>query len=128
MAIPAFKKMFHKAEQNQIVGKGLCINDVAIGRGEGIKKLSNCQQIIVLKICQYGGGGMLKNKNYETNPYSLQLSQNFTIDYLLIYVFCIRCECKWECKLVFVMICRTGRTISGYTKLYKRCKSIKHRL
>jgi hypothetical protein len=44
----------------------------------------------------------------KTDIKFLQLSQNLTIDSLLIYVFCT------NCGLVFVFICRTGRT--GRTK------------
>ena len=52
----------------------------------------------------------LTAKEYGTEPQFLQLSQNLTIDsLLLIYVFCTSCEHE----IIFVLICRAGRKISG---------------
>ena len=48
------------------------------------------------------------NKN-ETNPYFLQNFQSVTTVCLIIHVFCK----AYEPEIVFVLICRTGRTISG---------------
>ena len=41
----SLQEMFHRAEPNQIVGKGLFINDVGNWKEEGVKNLSNCRKI-----------------------------------------------------------------------------------
>ena len=46
---------------------------------------------------------------YEPDPLVFLLSQNLMINSVLIYVFCT----SFEHKIVFVLICRTGRMISG---------------
>ena len=46
---------------------------------------------------------------YETDPYFLQNFQSNTRVCLIIHAFCK----VYKREIVFVLICRTGRTISG---------------
>ena len=48
-------------------------------------------------------------KEYEADPFFLQLSQNLKVYFLLIYMFCT----SWESEIVLVLIFKTGRTILG---------------
>ena len=54
-------------------------------------------------------GPLVQLNKYETDPYFLQNFQSNTTVCLIIYTFCKVCERE----IVFVLICRTGRTISG---------------
>ena len=61
----------------------------------------------VATICDFERPSLLQLKEYETDLQYLQLSQNLTTYSLLIYMFWTNCKCE----IVFVLICRNGRTI-----------------
>ena len=63
--------------------------------------------------CWCGGDAVKLNhlqlNKYETEPYFLQFFQSNTTVCLIIHAFCK----VYEREIAFVLICRTGRTISG---------------
>ena len=52
---------------------------------------------------------LLQLNKYKTDPYFLQDFQSNTMVCLIIHAFCK----VYKCEIVFILICRTGRTILG---------------
>ena len=89
----------------QIILKNIYTENPALGRGLKEKVLLDCWLFV------------LQLKEYEKDPYFLQLSQNLIINFLIVDILVLFCR-SWEREIVFFLcICKTGRTAVRYLKV-----------
>ena len=111
-----FKDPFFLTQHNECNSKWTWedrnFNQLCLSKHSGLWLNSNFTRE-EMPFCQWpsssGTFHILQPNKYETDPHFLKNFQNNTTVCLTIHAFCK----VYECETVFVLICRTGRTISG---------------